>query len=176
MNGKTEGILEIKQSPSKMTRIGAIGIVATAGCVAVALDVDTGPGGYAGFILYAGAVFFALVSIMAFWRLFALRGAVVTITPEGIRDIRVAAELIPWRAVTGVSTFQYRNSKAVLLAVDPAVESRLTLTRMTRWSRGLNRLLGADGLCIMPTGLEIGFDDLLQACNQYARLRSQSQA
>jgi hypothetical protein len=80
--------------------------------------------------------------------LLSVSGPVVTVTPEGIRDTRVAAEVIPWSAITGISTWQYRGQKIMVLAVDPATESGLTLTRIARWSRGANRALGADGLCI----------------------------
>jgi hypothetical protein len=53
-------------------------------------------------------------------------------------------------------------------AIDPAVERKLTLTRMARWSRGPNRALGADGLCIATTGLKIDYPALLSICRQRA--------
>jgi hypothetical protein len=47
-----------------------------------------------------------------------------------------------------------------VISVAPAVEERLGLTRMARWTRGANRSLGADGLCIGAQGLPLSFDDL----------------
>lgn len=72
--------------------------------------------------------------------------------------------MIPWNAVTGISTWQYRGQRVLVLAIDPAVEGRLTLTRIARWSREPNRALGIDGLCVTATGLNINYDALLQTC------------
>ena len=102
------------------------------------------------------------------WRLVLQRGPVITITPDGIRDTRVAAELIPWRAVQDISTWQYHRQKVMVLAVDPAVESRLTLTRLARWTRSANRALGADGLCIVSNELKISYASLLETSVAYA--------
>jgi hypothetical protein len=132
--------------------------------------------GFREFVAYVGIVFFGLCTGVAVWRLLTVRGAVVTIKPEGIRDTRVAAELIPWNAITGISTWQYRGQRVMVLAVDPAVESRLTLTRIARWSRDPNRALGIDGVCVTATGLNIRYDSLLQTClTQMQRARTGQQ-
>ena len=62
-------------------------------------------------------VFFSLCTIVGLWRLIAARGPVVTISPDGIRDTRVAAEFIPWNAVTAISTWKFRGQEAMVLAV-----------------------------------------------------------
>jgi hypothetical protein len=82
---------------------------------------------------------------------------------------RVAAEAIPWKAIARICTWQYRGQKVLVLAVDPGVERGLSLTRAARWSRKANRALGADGLCIAVTGLNVGYDKLLQTCMTYAQ-------
>jgi hypothetical protein len=86
--------------------------------------------------------------MLLLWRAFTTHGAVVAITPEGIRDGRVAAELIAWSAVSDIAIWENRAQPVMVLAVDPAVEAGLTLTRVARWTRGANRALGADGLCV----------------------------
>jgi hypothetical protein len=56
---------------------------------------------FAEFTSFAGAMFCA--GTTAFRRVSTARGPVVTITPEGIREVRVAAELIPWSAINDIA-------------------------------------------------------------------------
>ncbi len=116
----------------------------------------------------AGAAFFGLCLVFIIWRLLSMRGPVVTITPEGIRDTRIAASVIPWTAIERVSTWEAYKQKMVVVSVPPDIESRLGLTRMARWSRNANRSLGADGLCITSQGLPVGHDQLMKLILAYA--------
>mgnify|MGYP001171580111 FL=1 len=109
---------------------------------------------------WIGLAVFGLFLLIALWRLFAMRGPVLTISPQGLRDVRVAANVIPWTAIERVSTWQMQKPNFLVISVAPAVEERLGLTRMARWTRGANRSLGADGLCIGAQGLPLSFDDL----------------
>jgi len=165
--------LEIEASAVRMFGLAVLGVVMMAASAALALHVVSGPrpGSLAEFGCYAGMVFFGACTALILWRAFATRGPVVTITPEGIRDTRVAAELIPWRAVDGIKVWESNGQRVLVLAVDPAVEARLTLTRIARWTRSINRGLGADGLCITAQGLKLGFDDLVAASLSHARAR-----
>lgn len=163
----TSRTIEIAGSPVKLLLLVAGGIVMTAGAAALAFGWIPDLGFDAHLIGWIGVVFFALCTLVAFPRLFTQRGPVVTIAPDGIRDTRVAAELIPWRAVQRMATWEYRGQKVVVLGVDPAVEARLTLTRLARWTRGANRALGADGLCVGATGVKIDFDTLLNTSVGY---------
>jgi hypothetical protein len=57
----------------------------------------------------------------------------------------------------------------MVLAVDPAVEAGLTLTRAVRSTRAANRAVGVElGLCVTALGLNIGFDELLATAQAYA--------
>jgi hypothetical protein len=76
--------------------------------------------------------------------------------------------------VRNISTWSYQREKAMVLAVDPAVEDQLTLTAIARWTRGANRALGADGLCITARGLKISYDALLDTCIAYAQAAQRS--
>jgi hypothetical protein len=127
------------------------------------------PGSLVEFAGYAGTVFFGASTVLAVWRTFTTHGPVVTITQEGIRDVRVAAEFIPWGAVSDLKVWESNGQRTMVLAVDPAVEDRLGLTRIARWTRRANRALGADGLCVTAQGLKIGFDELLATSLAYAR-------
>jgi hypothetical protein len=63
---------------------------------------------------------FAGTTSVLLWRVFTIRGPVVTITPEGIRDVRVLAELIPWNAINDIAIWDRRE---MVPAVDPAAEA-----------------------------------------------------
>lgn len=178
MNGAISGVVEIHQSPWKMIGMAVMGILGTAMCAVVAFHLlpNTHLTPLQELAVDAGTLLAPLATVAAVWRLLTVRGAVITIMPEGIRDTRVAAELIPWSAITGISTWQYNRQKTLVLAVDPAAENKLTLTRIARWTRAPNRALGADGLCIVATGLNISYDKLLRTCMahvQYPRSAAQ---
>jgi hypothetical protein len=145
-----------------------IGIALTALSAAIAIDWIRGGGLLIKLLMYVGVAFFGLCTIIAAWRLFTERGPVVTITPAGIRDTRVAPELIPWSAVKRISTWEYERQKIMVLAVDPAIERTLTLTAIARSTRGINPILGANGLCIAATGLKIEYQTLFEIACAYA--------
>jgi hypothetical protein len=168
MTTDTSRTLEIESSPAKLLRLVGIGVLMTAVAVTVTLLPDVP---YIGRVVggYFGILFFGLCTGAALWRLLTASGPVVTISPEGIRDTRIAAAIIPWRAVTGISTWQYRGQKLMVLAMKPGIEDQLGLTLAVRWSRGANRAFGADGLCVTAAGLKIDYDTLLRTSQDYAR-------
>ena len=47
----------------------------------------------------------------------------MTVSPAGLRDIRVAAEPIPWRAIKSISTWQMQRQMVLVVAIDPAEEA-----------------------------------------------------
>ena len=116
---------------------------------------------------YSGLIFFSFCAAVAIWRLLGQRGPVVTISPDGLRDIRIAAEPIPWRAIKGISTWQMQRQTVLVVAIDPAAEARLSLTRLARWTRSANRKLGADGLVVSSQGLQVGYPTLYYTCRDY---------
>jgi hypothetical protein len=60
----------------------------------------------------------------------------------------------------------------MVLAVDPEVEGKLHLSRIARWSRGANKRLGADGLCVTAQGLKIDYDELWSTAMAYWERRA----
>ncbi len=116
---------------------------------------------------YSGLVFFSFCAGVAIWRLLAQRGPVVTVSPAGLHDVRVAAEPIPWRAIKSISTWQMQRQMVLVVAIDPADEERLTLTRLARWTRSANRNAGADGLVVSAQGLTVGYPTLFYTCRDY---------
>lgn len=89
---------------------------------------------------WIGLAVFGLFLMLILWRLLAMRGPVLTVSPQGLRDIRVAANVIPWAAIERIGVWE--------------------MQRIARWTRSANRSLGADGLCIGAQGLPLSFDDL----------------
>ncbi len=159
--------LEIEGSPRKYFAFGLLGILMTLGSAAVAFSIGE-PGSFGQFVGYAGLILFGLCTVLLFWRALTSSGPVVTIAPEGIRDLRVAAEFIPWAAIRNVATWTFQGQKVMVLAVDPAIEDRLTLTRIAKWTRSANAKLNADGLCVTAQGLKMDFQTLLDTTIAYA--------
>ncbi len=163
--------LDIDASPWKLLGFGLIGAGMTGlgGALAFGL-LPNGPsaGSFGQFIGYAAMVFGGLSTAILLWRAFTSRGPVVTITPDGIRDSRVAADFIPWTAVLHISTWTHSGQKIMVLAVDPDVERRLALTRIAKMTRGADRSFSIDGLCVTAHGLKMSYDDLLRTTMAYA--------
>jgi hypothetical protein len=174
----TRGAVEIEASLAKMLGLTGLSLLMTALSATVALPLlpNVPPGSLAQFVGRVGTVFFGACTVLALWRALTMRGPVITITPEGILDRRIAAKLIPWSAVNDIGTWEYRKQRVMVLAVDPAVEAGLNLTRIARWTRDANRALGADGLCVTAQGLKIGFDELLETSLAYAGARQSGRA
>jgi hypothetical protein len=116
---------------------------------------------------YSGVVFFSFCAAVAIWRLLQQRGPIVTVSPAGLRDVRVAKEPIPWRAIKSISTWQMQRQMVLLITIDPSEESRLTLTRVARWMRSAHRKLGADGLIVSAQGLKVGYPTLFYTCRDF---------
>lgn len=159
----TTRTIEIRQSPWEMLKMLAIGVGFVATSTFIACQ------GYAFYFAIGmfGVVFFGALTLFVLWRLLTLRGPVVTVSPSGVRDKRIAADVVPWSAITGVSTWSAYNQPAIVLAIRPDVEKRLRLSLMSRLTRRANASLGADGLCIASQGLSIGHDALLDTITAY---------
>lgn len=162
---------EIAGSPWKMLGLGLLGLGMVAGSAALAAPELHGArfDSTVRIIGAVGVLVFGLFTTLILWRAATTRGAVVTLTPTGIRDVRVSAREIPWSAVRSISTWSNQGQRIMVLDVDPAVEATLGLTAIARWTRGANRSLGADGLCVTAQGLATTYDDLMALAKAYAR-------
>lgn len=159
--------IEARGSRLKLVLLGILGIAMTAGCAWVAWAGLASAGSFAQLAIWIGVPFFGMCTLIGLRRLFTAERVVLMLSPQGIRDTRVAAEIIPWTAVRGLGTWAMQGQKVLVLDVDPEVEKRLTLTRMARWTRGANAKLGADGLCISASGLDIGYGALFDAASAH---------
>ena len=165
----TTRTIEFHASPTRVLTLLSFSVMSTAIAAALAFrlfpnmpnDPATVSAGY------SGLVFFGFCAAVAVWRLIGQRGPMVTLSPAGLRDVRVAAEPIPWRAIKSISTWQMQRQMVLLVAIDPADEAHLTLTRLARWTRSANRKLGADGLVISAHGLKVGYPTLFYTARDY---------
>jgi hypothetical protein len=162
----TSRTIEFRASPSRQLMLLAFSVMSTAIAAALAFrpfpnmpnDPATVSAGY------TGIAFFGFCAAVAIWRLIATWGPVVTVSPEGLRDVRVSAEPIPWRSIKSISTWQMQRQAVLVVAVDPETEARLPLTRVARWTRNATRSLGADGLIVSSQGLRVGYPTLYYTC------------
>lgn len=175
MSTNGTNIVEIGNSAPRTLGLVGISVLMTALSAAVAFDVF--PDQHVDIVYRAvgviGMLLFGLGTIAWLWRQLGSRGPVLTISPEGIRDRRIAPETIPWSAIRDVFTWEYSGQRILVLDVDPALERTMHLSRMVRWTRGANRKLGADGLCVATHGLKITHDELFELVRQHLlRLRT----
>lgn len=168
----TSQTMEIGYSRGKLVffTLGAAAFVATGFWM---IGLEKGSGRYsaeqAHLIGYLSIAFFGAIFLLALARLFKAQGTVLTLSPEGMTDVRVSCDVVPWRAIARIGTWQAYGQRIMVLGLHPGEEERLRLTRMARWTRGANAKLGADGLSISVQGTTIGYNDLMAATVAYAR-------
>ena len=173
MNGAidTTATREIEASPTKLILLAALALGMAVLGAALAfgwIPVDgrraalAVPAGWAALLLFgAGSVFLLYKAVSE-------TGPVVTLSPEGFRDTRIAPEMVPWGAVTGLGTWATSGQKMIVVGVLPEAEARLTQTRLARMTRKGNAKLGADGLIVNAQGLKVGHDELMAQMVAYA--------
>lgn len=168
----TSGTIAIEQSPWKMLMLlfGSLAFVA-AGWWMIGATERTGRQSLETihFFGWASIVFFGLCALILLWRLATVRGPVITLTPEGIRDTRVSSDIIPWTAIRSITTWSHKGTSAMVLGLRAGEEEKLKLSAITRMTRGANKALGADGLSIVATGTKISHDRLMDTAIAYAR-------
>ncbi|MFN3745626.1 MAG: STM3941 family protein [Hyphomicrobiaceae bacterium] len=159
----TTRTIEIRHAPWRLIGVIGVGLCFVLLSIFIALAHEQIGRIIGGF----GVAFFGFIVLIAAWRLLVLRGAVVTLSPRGIRDVRLTGALVPWSAIRSVSTWSAYNQPAIVLSVDPAYERGLKLTPLARVTRPLNAAIGADGLCVASQGLRMGHGALLETITAY---------
>lgn len=166
----TSRTVRIFGSPWKMWGLFLLGVGMTLLSLALALPLfRVGSGAiFAHVVGWIGGLFFGFCTAMIAWQAITTTGPVVTLSPSGIRDVRLVGREIPWSALQGLSTWSHQGQKIMVLAVDPDVEAALPLSRLARMTRRANRSLGADGLCVSAQGLKGSYDELFDLTAAYA--------
>jgi hypothetical protein len=116
---------------------------------------------------YFSMAFFGLGTAVSIWRVFRQRGPWITLSPQGIHDIRVSEDVIPWTAIASLSTWTYARQSIMIVGLKPGVEQALKLTRAARLSRGPNKSLGADGLAIPTQGTDFDHERLISTTQAF---------
>ncbi|MBX9926021.1 MAG: hypothetical protein K2Y05_06660 [Hyphomicrobiaceae bacterium] len=119
---------------------------------------------------YLSIVFFGACGAVGLWRMLTGIGRpVLTLSPAGLRDIRVSDDTIPWSSVERIFEWSYSGSRIMIVCLHPGEEAKLPLTTIARMSRRANAGLGADGLAINASDLTIKHDDLMATTIAYAQ-------
>ncbi|MBO0903255.1 STM3941 family protein [Jiella sonneratiae] len=163
----TSRIIEIEQSPTRLLLFGIGSAAFSLGSLALILNWSEPPSeDFKYWGLWLGVLFFALGACVYFWRMTWV-GPVVVLSPEGIKDRRISAAVIPWGAIRSHRTWSYRSSKFLILKVEDDIERRLPLSLIAWVSKWPNTMLGAKGLCVTSADLRISHDHLTAAVEAY---------
>ncbi|MEL6287725.1 MAG: STM3941 family protein [Pseudomonadota bacterium] len=99
------------------------------------------------------------VSLISRWATFGSE-TVLAIAPEGLLDLRLAPQIIPWSAIRDVDVWRSASSRGIVLTVDEAVLGMLELTRAARLSQVVTSGLGPNQLPVSALELNTDFKTL----------------
>ncbi|AZN99424.1 hypothetical protein EJ066_21135 [Mesorhizobium sp. M9A.F.Ca.ET.002.03.1.2] len=162
----TNRTVEFRSSPARL------GLLAVLSVAMATLGIELGwapPGSFEQFLGWIVAISFTGTFVIAVVRLFDLKRPTLILSPKGFWDVRLSAEFIPWSVVKHISERSYRRQKFLLVEVLESVWQSPSLTKMARWSRGPNRAMGLDAMCIGTRDLDVKFDELFSAITAYAK-------
>lgn len=167
----TSGTTTVESSPAKHLWIVilALGFVAVGYWMTLATEASRRySADMVRFMGWLSIAVFGFFGAIALWRLLTQRGPVITFSPEGLRDIRVSHDIVPWSAIASLNTWQMSGQQVMVVGLKPGEEEKLRLTTIARMSRGANARLGADGLAVTAQGTKICHDDLMKTTIAYA--------
>jgi hypothetical protein len=149
----------------------ALGSFACAGLSAWVAYMGLAPqGSFKEAVIWAAIPLFALSGVMNFRQMRDQR-EILRIAPDGITDLRIAPQSIPWDAIRNISIRKVKGQGFIVLHVEPEAEVRVSLSGVGRWSRSANAALGLDGLVLTPAGLDGSCDEVMSALRRYAPIR-----
>ncbi|MGX5800081.1 STM3941 family protein [Bradyrhizobium sp. Arg314] len=167
----TNRTVEFRSSPARLG-LGAI-LLAVMGTLCLALGwpllPDIAPTSFEQILGWTGAILSAATFVIVVVRLFDLNRPTLILSPTGFWDVRLSAEFIPWSAVKRISERSYRRQTFLLVEVLESVWQSSSLTKLARWSRGPNRMMGLDAMCIGTGDLDVKYDELSSMITAYAR-------
>ncbi|MDO5605750.1 MAG: STM3941 family protein [Paracoccus sp. (in: a-proteobacteria)] len=143
-------VIELRGSVPRVAGLFLLGVVMTGASLFVAWI----PGAQNGLALLAGgfgAVFFGAITLFFIPQL--AFGVVIRMDRDGFFDRRLSHSPVPWAAISNVFIWSSQGQPSVVVQVPPQVEAAIGMTRVARWTRGMNARLGADGLAVSPAGL-----------------------
>ncbi len=147
--------------------LGALALTAGGTAMAFHLFPDMQVDAFYTAVGYFGMIFFGFALLKIVWLLITARGPVLFIDRNGIRDLRVSPNAIPWDAVEQIGISEVRKQQFVTLQVTPALEKRLVASTGSKLMRAANHAIGVDGIVLNPSGLQVDPPDLFEVCNAY---------
>lgn len=166
-NQREEPRIEAESAALKnLLILSGAGVALLFGIFILVGDFEYGAKIFHGGIVVALAVIFIAVLLK---RLVAEKGVILTIGPDGFTDRRLCEQTIPWNAIKGVSTWQSRGQKLLVLDVSPEFEASLPLSAYRRAVISVNRAFGVKGIAISPYGVKASLTDMLDTANYYLR-------
>ena len=105
----TDATLDIPLSPVRTALAILLLLAVTSGGLLMALDPEVGRRSpeFTSFIGWTAGTLCGLLTAMHLWQLVALRGPILTLSPEGLWDRRLLPDPIPWRDVDSISAGGY---------------------------------------------------------------------
>lgn len=150
--------LEISPCTTSLRLLVAAGFAMTLLSASLAFDWWDGLGEYDTMVGFAGVLVFALMTIRLIWMLPTERGAVVVVTPYGIRDLRIGNEFLPWDSIAEISAEECGGHNIIVLTPTPGLQRQLCSIRNLASCARDGRIV------IRSEGLAADFDTLLRAC------------
>jgi hypothetical protein len=114
-------------------------------------------------VSWAVILFFGACAIGGVRSLLISRKVVLTMTPEGLRDLRISDQVIPWNEIQAISTWSFRGQPTMILKIRAEFIAKLALRPLMRTTRYTHRMLGFDGLPVPASGLKISHN-VMMAC------------
>jgi hypothetical protein len=163
----TARTVELKASASGVLAPILLGMAMTGVCVALVV-VYAGAGNPRQYMGMAGTALFGAITIVSIWRSSKIGDTVLTLSPQGFRDIRVSPEFIPWSAVESISAREMSSAKGVVVkrivvTLPKSVRQNSRFGRSGGWSQSG----GADGLSIATEELGPPFNEILEMMRAY---------
>jgi hypothetical protein len=162
-------IIEIGYSWKRLLVLLVGMVILTAGGAAMAFHLfpDMHVDAFYTVVGYFCLLFFGFGILKIGWLLVTARGPVLFIDRNGIRDLRVSPNVIPWDAVEQIGISEVKKQAFVTLKVVPALENQLVASAGKKLMAAANHALGVDGIVLNPSGLQVDAQSLFEVCNAY---------
>ncbi|WP_283814380.1 STM3941 family protein [Bradyrhizobium japonicum] len=167
--------IEIGYSPLRLVGLIGAGVLMTVASASLAFQwIAIGGSGPAGTLRgavgvvagYVGLAFFGLGTVAAVWLWRRVEGPIVVISRDGIRDRRIAEEVIPWKLVEDIS--HQNRERFLLLRLSRAADYiRFHIGPKRHPIQLTNRTLGVDKVQIGTAGFNVTTEMLLETCRTY---------
>jgi hypothetical protein len=119
---------------------------------------------------WLGGAFF-LAGVAVFLSQLWIRGSVVEVSREGIRDRRFSPDLVCWDAIEKVRSVTIRWNEFVILDLQPGAKSKFARSALRRFFDAGNAMLGWNGVWLTMTGTTGVREDVLAAIDRFAPAR-----